>query len=228
MNQSKIDILQLAVLNNIIWCETVGKTHCISSNSNENVWGLQSPAPMFYPDIITSSKNVTTNHVVNFIGNREIKSIKDSFSNVDLAPYGFHVLFDAEWIYHPPIAPKRDYPSTWYIVKTKEDLHKWTAAHGTENSIRPELLEQEDVKIYMFEEKGLISGFITNVQSNVVGVSNVFSQHNFQHLWYTITNIVSYDFPSLIMVGYESGEDLTSALSSGWTSIGPLRVWLKS
>ena len=36
------------------------------------------------------------------------------------------------------------------------------------------------------------------------------------------------NFPDIPLVGYEEGDSLTAARSSGWRPVGPLRVWIKS
>jgi hypothetical protein len=218
-----------AVLNNIVWCGIVCDTHGIARTSRENVWGVLTKAPTFYPDIITSSRHVTIEEVNNFIGNREISSVKDSFANLDLSLVGFKILFEAEWIYHAPVANLELFQSAWRVITTENDLAQWTFAHGSGNVIRPELLKRGDVRIFTHEKEGEIAGFIANLGANAVGISNVFSPVNAnENLWSDIAKVVSIEFPGLPLVGYEQDGDLTAALLSGWTSIGPLRVWLKS
>ncbi|MBO9129404.1 hypothetical protein [Bacillus sp. 165] len=216
-----------AVLNNIIWCGIVSETHGITHNSRGNVWGLASEAPPFYPDIITSNKNVTTQEVVEFIGDRNILSIKDSFANLAMEPFGFKILFDAEWIYHAPVLESA--VSAWRVVTTEEDLARWTAAYGIEKIIKPQLIGRDDVKIFIHENRDKLSGFIANAGAGAVGISNVFATdyHN-QNLWKDIVQAVATEFPKLPMVGYEQKGDLAAILSCGWESLGPLRIWIQS
>ncbi|WP_029191943.1 hypothetical protein [Paenibacillus elgii] len=216
-----------AVLNNIAWCGIVCESHGLIPISSERVWGLLSKAPELYPDIITSSRHTTSDEVHSFIGNREIFSIKDSFANLNMVPYGFTVLFDAEWICHDPVADVDHVQSEWTVVSSEEDLAKWTCASGLQKVLKPKLLERKDVKIFLHENNGELSGFIANLSANTVGISNVFSNTN-KKIWSDIAPIVSSYFPGIQMVGYENGDDLTAALLSGWASIGPLRVWIKS
>jgi hypothetical protein len=218
-----------AVFNNIVWCGIVCDTHGITQTSNEYVWGLLSKAPTFYPEVITSSRDATIEDVKAFIESREIYSIKDSYANLDMLPIGFNILFEAEWIYHASVTDVEPIHTPWHVIRTEKDLAKWTFANGLENVIKPDLLKQKDVKIFKYEKNGEISGFIANLSANAVGISNVFSIGNaYESLWRDITKIVSIEFPGLPMVGYEQNEDLPAALLAGWTSIGPLRVWVKS
>ncbi|QAY68099.1 hypothetical protein [Paenibacillus protaetiae] len=217
-----------AVVNNIVWCGIICETHGITAASSKHVWSTTAKAPPFYPDIITSSRHATVKEVIDIIGNREVSSIKDSFANLDMSPLDFEILFKAEWIYHAPLANLEPIPSGWHEVTAKNDFVDWTLAHGSGNVIKPELLNRRDVKMYAYTNKGETAGFIANLGGNAVGISNVFSSVNSNNLWSDIHTIASLDFPGLPTVGYEQGDDLAAALQSGWTSAGPLRVWVKS
>lgn len=215
-----------AVYNNIIWCGMVCESHGVTQTSREGIWGLHSKAPEFYPDIITSSKQIMSEQVMDFIGNREVTGIKDSFSTLNMTPWGFRILFEAKWIYHKPVFNATLDETEWKAISSADEFAQWTAASELQNVIKPNLLERKDVKIFMKESKGELSGFIANLGANVVGVSNVFSNSK-QKIWPDIVSVVSVYFPGIPLVGYESGDDLNAALSSGWTALGPLRVWIK-
>ena len=53
------------------------------------------------------------------------------------------------------------------------------------------------------------------------GVSNLFGD------WRAAVDSIAGRYPGLPLVGYESGDDLAAARRAGFTSTGPLRVWLK-
>ncbi|MEK5645778.1 hypothetical protein BK138_35535 [Paenibacillus rhizosphaerae] len=217
-----------AVINNIVWCGIVCETHGITATSRKHIWRTTSKSPPYYPDMITSSRYVTVDEVIDIIDNKEITGIKDSFANLDLSPFDFEMLFTADWIYHAPVVNLESIQPGWCHVTTENELADWTSAIGLENVIKPELLDRRDVKIYLNKKKDEVSGFIANLGANVIGISNVFSSANIGNTWSDIHNIVPLDFPGLPMVGYESGTDLTAALKSGWTTVGPLRVWVRS
>ncbi|MFJ8263563.1 hypothetical protein ACIQ4I_16750 [Rummeliibacillus sp. NPDC094406] len=223
--RSKID---LAVLNNIAWCQIICITHGIVGISKKNIWGLHSKAPTFYPEVITSDKRATIEEVKYFIENGKVSSIKDSYANLNLTPLGFDILFEAEWIVHEPILDFEPIQTNWRIITTEKDLKKWNGASELENVIKSELLKQQNVKIFICETKDGISGFIANLSEGVVGISNVFSiGYEEKKLWRDIPKIISKEFPKLSMVGYEHNSSLIVAKSSGWEAIGPLRVWIK-
>lgn len=60
--------------------------------------------------------------VNNFIDNREISSIKDSFATRNMAQYGLE----------------------WTVVSTEEDLAKWTYASRLQKVLKPKLSEHTD------------------------------------------------------------------------------------
>lgn len=222
------EMVDIAVLNNVLWCGIVCETHGIPAISRKHIWRTESKALTYYPGMITLSRHVTIDDVRGLISNKEVSSIKDSFALLDLSPWNFEMLFTAEWIHHDPVDHLESLPSGWSRVTTVNDLADWTTAHGTENIVRPELLERPEVKIYLKKKEGEVAGFIANLGADAVGISNAFSSVNRDHLWSAIHRIVAYEFPGLSMVGYERGAGLNAALKSGWTTIGPLRVWVRS
>ncbi|WP_442599885.1 hypothetical protein [Neobacillus sp. D3-1R] len=218
--------LDAAVLNNISWCGIICETHGISDFTRENVWGLMSEAPPYYPDLITSSNLATSNEVIDVMGDRNIKSLKDSFANLELESYGFQVLFNAEWIFHPSVTSSEKIDSNWTTVTSEDELAKWNMANSTENIILPSILKREDMKVFIHEYEGGLSGFIAHLDAEVVGVSNVFSEeYPSEKLWKDIVQLVSNQLPNFNLVGYERGEDVSNAISCGWESLGPLKVW---
>lgn len=221
--------VDIAVMNNILWCQMVCETHGAKYKTTENTWGLLTKAPPFYPDIITSKKNVSLQEVINFIGNRPITSIKDSFSNLDLEPFGFQFLFEAKWMFHDPISPKEAIHHKWHVIQSEDELREWTSIYGWDGMIKTELLKRNEVEIFIRENDNNKSGFITNLGAGAVGISNVFSERSSSEgLWSEIVQEVSDRYRGFPLVGYEHGEELEAALSAGWKTVGPLRVWLKN
>ena len=85
--------------------------------------------------------------------------MKDSFASLDLAGYGFGVLFGAEWISRPA------------------DLARWTEAwQGPAGLLRACLLADDSVAVLAAGRDGeLTAGAILNTSATVTGVTNVFS-----------------------------------------------------
>lgn len=75
-------------------------------------WLALRRSPPFYPDAVSLTER--PRDILAGIDLSPGCSVKDSFATLDLAPAGFEVLFDAEWIYREPVespGPSR-YPRT--------------------------------------------------------------------------------------------------------------------
>jgi hypothetical protein len=93
----------VAVANNANWCDLVCRSHRISTSWFGGFWVSCRPSPQFYPEGITLQENVAPEQLINELLDG-LCSIKDSFSDLDLADHGFERLFDARWIYRVPPA----------------------------------------------------------------------------------------------------------------------------
>ncbi|MFB9326542.1 hypothetical protein ACFFSY_11515 [Paenibacillus aurantiacus] len=224
--------IDMAVQNNIDWCATVCELYGVAHTAEGQLWGTVAPAPPFYPDLITATSGATTDDVKQWLASRNVNSLKDSYANLDMTPLGFKLLFEAQWITHnPPLSARHataDEPQ-WTIVASEHELAQWAAASEMPHLMKPALLQRQDVKVFMREADGEVFGFIANVSEGAVGISNVFETANLGRntLWPSIAGAASAQFPELPLVGYEHGETLDAALRAGWTTIGPLRVWIR-
>lgn len=220
--------IDLAVKQNISWCAAVCGSHGIRLNPGEHIWWLSSEAPALYPDAITSSIAATPEELIGRIGDKTAASVKDSYASLHLATHGFRVLFEAQWIYLPPNEKHEAVKAPWHAVSDVQRLRAWNAANGTEGIIKPELLADDRVRIFMRENAEGISGFIASSDEASVGVSNVFAPEALlNEIWHDIEAVAAEVFPDLPLVGYESGDALAAALAAGWQAIGPLRVWIR-
>ncbi|MCG7346288.1 hypothetical protein MHZ92_19450 [Sporosarcina sp. ACRSL] len=229
MNELYESNVKKAVDNNIAWCQLVSAAHGKESFTTDKVWGLRAVAPPYYPELITSSRVTIEEDIVEFLKLDHVGSIKDSYATLHLEPFGFQMLFEAEWIYSPSVSEKETGPYEWKLVRTKEEFERWTKETGLENSIPTSLLGGPEMRMYFLNCPNGCAGFIANKAADVVGISNVFSRGMDEiNLWRTIPHVVSKEYPGVHMVGYEHGDLLSAARSSGWTSMGALRVWIKS
>ena len=73
----------------------------------------------------------------------------------------------------------------------------------------------------------IVAGGIVNRSAEAVGISNVFTEAGHgSETWSALAQCARAFFPDLPLIGYEWGESLDDALSSGFQDIGSLRVWL--
>ncbi|MDW0118643.1 hypothetical protein QTL97_17090 [Sporosarcina thermotolerans] len=225
MRDCEINVDQ-AVENNIAWCKLICEAYGKRSDTTEKVWALTSEAPTYYPELITMNRKTKDTDILEFLNLNHISSVKDSYATLQLASYGYQMLFEAEWICYPTLNEYKPDQYEWNIVRTEKEFEHWKNLTGLE--IPSRLLEIDGVNFFFIDCPSKFAAFIVNKAANVIGISNVFSSDmDITGLWRSIPQAVSKEFPGVPLVGYEQGESLSAAHASGWTSIGPLRVWIK-
>jgi hypothetical protein len=92
----------------------------------------------------------------------------------------------------------------------------------------PGLLADDSVAMLgKYADDRIVAGVVLNLANGVVGLSNAFASTGAgDALWSECLDAVEAYFPSLPTVGYESGRALAAAHRQGFTSAGPLRVWI--
>lgn len=90
-------------------------------------------------------------------------------------------------------------------------------------------LPRHDIgEIVTLEADGLGS-VRANRSDEVVGLSNVevAAGRDEAAVWRWVVAVAGDQFPSADLVGYESGSMLEAARAAGFTTIGPLRIWIR-
>ncbi|MCX5403528.1 hypothetical protein OHA37_06485 [Streptomyces sp. NBC_00335] len=240
------ELLLAAAYNNAAWCAAV----CRDGGFTAQAWSSPRPTPLYYPDAVTLTRDTDTAALLAGIDTAAPRaSVKDSFAVLDLAPAGFEVLFGAEWIHRPAGAPGAVPALEWSRISGPGELVAWETAWDGEEStglFHPGLLtgttgetaeaaETGDTGEIAFlagrdAEGRILAGAAANRTGEVVGVSNVFSADGTpdDEAWTGALTLAASLWPGLALVGYESGDDLDTALRHGFTAIGPLRVWVHS
>jgi hypothetical protein len=212
--------------NNARWCDAVCRSHGLATRFVSDLWIAPQGSPRFYPDAVTLGPGASAAALVAQLPRAE--SVKDSFACLDLAPEGFGVLFDASWIsQRSPVLAAR--ALLWNAVRDAGELDDWTAAAGLVGILRAELLADPRNRIFAGRESEhgpIAAGVIANATGRVVGVSNVFTLEPEEAVvWRDLQGVVAGAFPGRELVGYEHGDDLEHAIGSGFSPIGPLRIW---
>jgi hypothetical protein len=245
-----VSLLAAAVANNADWCDSVCRAFGCDTARIDGLWVNRSPAPAFYPNAVTLDHVDTA---VQFDGVRSMLegplprpwAVKDSFGALDLAPLGFEVLLEAEWIglsADHQVPEPRHGGTAWVPVRTDSDLVAWERAWRVSNMdasaasaprlFQPILLRDHDIRFLAGIRAGrIVAGVIANRSDDgtgpVVGVSNiVLPGGDLETHGPGVLAAVRHAFPGLPLVGYERGDDLTAMLALGLRSLGSLRVWL--
>lgn len=210
------------------------RSHGLPSEFGPHAWTAPTRTPLYYPDAVTLSSGTDPATVLARIDTTAPgASIKDSFADLDLAPAGFQILFEAQWIHRPASAPTTS-TSTWEPVDDPDSLRDWALAwdngEGNAGLFRSELLG--DPATLVLAERSpdgrVIAGAVASRSDQVVGISNVFTLGaDPDSVWPPVLDAVRRRFPTLPVVGYEHGDALAAAVRHGFEPVGPLRVWLR-
>jgi hypothetical protein len=112
-------LVERAARNNAIWCDSVCRAHGIPGEFFPTVWLNRGAPPPYHSNLVVLSgardadQNETLDHIhaLMTLPLPPRWSVKDSFFNLDLAPLGFEVLFEATWIWRLPGSQKPVSPS---------------------------------------------------------------------------------------------------------------------
>ncbi|MEO3774741.1 hypothetical protein [Micromonospora sp. B9E7] len=217
------DVRVAAARNNAEWCDIVCGSHGLTGRTDADAWSVPHRSPPWYPDAVTLRPGVDAEALLGRIDAGPGASVKDSFADLDLSGYGFRVLFDAQWIHRPPLAPPVDTPLA--PVTTPDELAAWAAAHGAGDVFRPALLTDPRVRVLARHDRGVITGgAVLSSDGGTYGVSNLFTHTDDpRDIWRAVCATA----PGTPLVGYETTPDLAPALETGFAPIGPLQVWLR-
>ncbi|MFF4101618.1 hypothetical protein [Streptomyces sp. NPDC001903] len=224
------ELLRAAVRNNAEWCAAVSGGGTFAADA----WTSARRTPPYYPDGVTLTRSAPADALLAGMDTASPGcSVKDSYAALDLAPAGFEVLFGAEWIHRPAQAPAPAASAlAWTRVADARELAAWEAAWGGGEGtglFHPGLLTPEIAFLAGRSADGrVLAGAAANRTGAVVGLSNVFTAEGTpdDEAWAGALTAVAELWPGHPVVGYESGEDLDTALRHGFAPLGPLRVWL--
>lgn len=214
-----------AVATNAGWCDAVCKSHGLRTRWAADAWTATERSPDGYPDAVTLSRGADADTVLSRVEGGAGCSVKDSFAELGLAPWGFHVLFQATWIHRS--AAKSALPAAleWHEARTPAELEQWSKGHELDVFV-PALLEFEGLRF--FYAAPAKAGFALHRAGGVVGVSNtIASRADLATVWSDTIAIASQTFPGHDLVGYELGADREAAMAVGFVETGPLRVWTR-
>lgn len=225
-----------AAYNNAEWCDIVCRTHGVFGAFHAHAWASPRRTPLYYPDAITLDAAASSGHILEIVDTATPGcSVKDSFASLDLSTAGFRLLFEGEWIWRAAKRPVHTggVAIRWQRIRDASALLAWEAAWSGDRPasrlFMPALLRHASVTVvggYIGDR--LVAGAILNRSHAAVGVSNLFTTvGELRDVWPGCLAAVARIFPRLPILGYESGDDLDAAHEHGFTSIGPLRVWIR-
>jgi hypothetical protein len=219
-----------AVANNAAWCDLVCRTAGLPTVVGRDLWSTPRRSPDAYPDAVTLRPGVSVAAVLAAVDDSAGASVKDSFADLDLAPHGWSVLFEAQWLTRPAAAAAT--PGLPWRVVDGDTLPLWLTAHGTAD-IGPRVLDDADVRLLLAaDDDGAVAVAALNRSGagadTVVGVSNVQVLRSDPELvWSELAPVARRELGAHPLVGYESGPDLLPPVAVGFEPVGRLRVWVR-
>ena len=104
----------------------------------------------------------------------------------------------------------------------------WRGTNGAAGVLRPTLLERSEATFVAAKvDQRIVAGAILNRSVAAVGISNFFVEASTTaQYWRGCVELAAALFSGTWLVGYESGPSLDIALTHGFDSVGPLRVWV--
>jgi hypothetical protein len=235
---SSADWVPAAARNNAEWCDLVCRTHGLVGSFDALAWSSPVRTPLGYPDAVTLTSEVDPLQLLARIDTGGGCSVKDSFACLDLAPHGFRVLFDAQWIVRPSaVARSAGQPTAWALAYDAADFERWVEAWAENGGMRdvllPQLLDDDRIRVVsQLVDERIVGGAVLNLGSDpdepAIGLSNVFTEARDVTAWWdSCLGLVNLLYAGRSIVGYERDDALDAALANGFAPAGPLRVWIR-
>jgi len=225
----------MAARNNADWYAMMFDVHGIPWKRSDIAFLATGTPPLYHSWITTLNPEATEDALLRLVVQNVQQSgfsIKDSFHCLNLNEYGLVELFSASWIVANNIRTVDT--SNWVQITSTTDLLLWETAWkegGSPTNQRqfPDaMLSRNDVVFWGRKSAtGFDAGVIANVSSDCVGLSNCFGQKAFPAAASLCATVAMEQEPEIPVVGYERGDDLVTALDSGFEATGPLSVWVK-
>lgn len=245
MNVARVE---LAALNNALWCNAVCSAHGLPGEVRPTVWLNQHVPPPYHSNLVVISSLVSQQEVDEYVRQLSLCklspnwSIKDSFMTLNLTSHGFDVLFQASWLWLDAdgfLPSKTSTILRTERLKSPSQLAHWEECWRGDAENRsmtertrqfPDSLLSDNAIAFLacWDRDRIIAGGIANRTPGAVGLSNIFISSNDQiPVWSSLVHQINSIFPGFPIVGYERDEGLVAASSVGFQTIGHLQVWIK-
>ncbi len=199
-----------------------------------HTWVNAETVPRFYPNVVSLTTGAADIDEQRQIVDMLLKSnlpgrwaVKDSFKTLDIARLGFDVLFEANWIRLLPSKPEViGFPRSGALVSGLS----WERAKPGGDAFPAALFSDENFAMFSGSRNGaIVAGGTLYNADGVVGISNVVADvDEAPAVWRDLAILAGSTFPSMPLVGYESGDELKAARQAGFELGDELRIWVKS
>jgi hypothetical protein len=209
-----------AVRDNAAWCQRVCAAHGVPARRRGDRWLVHGRAPAGYPDLITLRPGLTVEAALDGVDAGPGCSVKDSWSDLDLAAHGFDVLASGTWLWSEPGEPAH---SPWTTIDAS-GLAAWGVIHGDPGEPFPPALLVDPAVHLVVRDDGSACAAVCSAVPGVAGVSNLVAADP-ERAWAELRAWCADQLPGRAVVGWESGVTLDAARTAGMSAVGALRVW---
>ena len=227
-----------AATNNALWCDFVCRMQGIEGALGEDAWTSAVRTPTHYPDAVTVRRAVNAQDILGLVDTTPGCSIKDSYADLDLTPWGFEVLLEGAWICWSPdsLGDHDDSPNSlrWTPLRDADELAEWDNVRGRgilDHGDYPEgILSRPGIVVLGgFRRDEIVGGAVLCEAAGVISLANVFASGIAPaEVFRGAVKAAALRHPATPVVGYETGTDLEAALAAGCQSLGPMAVWRRA
>jgi hypothetical protein len=227
----------LAAHNNADLYQLVFDAQNLKFTREPHVFIALDPPPPYYSQLTTLSCTQTGQQLSDVLRLRDMSrgefSLKDGFSLLNLTSEGFHILFEASWVWVSSNCLPKASNEGWERIQNIDDLTEWErcwkdCGSPTEHHMFPEsMLNLEDMAFFgHMGSNGIEAGCIANLSKDCVGLSNVFSRYDIDSALAVSAGLAAGFGGGRPVVGYDRGRRLELLVDIGFETVGPLRVWI--
>jgi hypothetical protein len=229
---------QAVINNNKCLYASVFASHGIPLLENDNMYYSLRKAPPLNSNICTKVPQWRPESIFETIEKTAQEedwdswSVKDSFCDLDLAPYGFETLFDAQWLYlqASDFVPAFDKPALVFRqVRTKEELDLWNKVWAENEALyQKNMLDDPSLTFVIGHENDTPThAALLNRSDDVLGISNFFPEEDVAGRWGDLIAYIQEVWGPIDIVGYERKDTIAQLAPLHILPVGDLRIWIK-
>ena len=122
----------VCVASNVEWYCAIFRAHGTEFERNSNWWMSRERAPAFHSNFINLTDESSGTFIPSIIELHATLdrpwAIKDAYASLDLQPFGFEILFEANWVWREAAMAHPPSTAAWTKIQSVEELQKWEKA----------------------------------------------------------------------------------------------------
>jgi hypothetical protein len=210
------------------WYDAVFALHGIGVRVEEGLWSALGPPPPWHSAVKTLEPGIGPGRVVAAAAGFEHCAVADSFGDLELDRHGFTLLIDAVWLHRGPADEEpATLPGGWSVVDGPATLSAWATAHDYTGVLPPGVLEDPRFRVLAHHRDGVLTGgAVTHDGGGAVGLSNAWGTGEVRRS-VDVLRAAAALHPGRALTDYAEGPEMDAMVATGFTPLGPQRVWLR-